>query len=149
PLYTVMNIEKAIVDNTSPGMWMEEEMQIAIEGILIDDHLYPQRIGRNPSNLREENRLENEPLVNKEYEVVARFEHPMDYREQYPSVLVTGTIIHLEIPQSKQISRYSNHLFLNQVKAFQADLLYGDAIDSPSTLIDYAENGIEYKIFIE
>ncbi|GIQ70400.1 sensor histidine kinase [Xylanibacillus composti] len=150
PLYTVMDVEEANADNPLfPDFLRKEGQRIALEGIMIQDQLYPQRIGRDVFNLRQENRLENEQLVNKEYEVVPRFESPLEYRERYPSVLVYGTITQIRLPQAEQASRYMNRLFLDRVKAFQADLLYGDYADQTNTLTDYEVNDIAYKIFVE
>lgn len=150
PLYAVMNVERANVDSPLfPDMLARGGQRIAIEGVIIQDRLYPQRIGRNASNLREENRLENEQLVRKEYEVVPRFDSPAEYHEQYPNVLVYGTITRLRLPQGEQASRYTNRLFLERVKAFQADLLYGGDADRASAVTDYTENDIDYKIFVE
>ncbi|WP_028609142.1 sensor histidine kinase [Paenibacillus harenae] len=150
PLYTVMNMEEANADSPLfPDIFVNEGQRIAIEGIVTRDHLYPQRIGRNVSNLREENGLVNEQLVNKGYEVVPRFESPTKYHERYPNALVHGTITQIRIPQGEQASRYTNRLLLDRVKAFQADLLYEDNTDQTSTLTDYEENDIDYKIFVE
>ena len=149
PLYTVMDVKEANADNPLFHNFLAEGKRIALEGIMIGDQLYPLRIGREVSKLREENRLENEQLVGKEYEVSQRFESPLEYFEQYPNVLVKGTITQLRIPQGEQASRYTNRLFLDRVKAFQADLLYGDVEDQSSTVMDYEENRINYKIFVE
>ncbi len=150
PLYTVMDVEEASHDNPLfPDILTGEGRRIALEGVMIQDQLYPQRIGRNVSNLREENRLENEQLVNKVYEVVPRFESPTEYHERYPNVLVHGTITEIRIPQGESATRYTNRLLLDRVTAFQADLLYEDYTDQSSTVIDYEENGIAYKIFVE
>jgi signal transduction histidine kinase len=149
PLYTVMDVEDVSTDNPFIDTYVKVGQQIAMEGIMIDNQLFPQRIGRSVSNLREENRLENQPLVKKEYEVVPRFKSPTEYHERYPSVLVHGTITQVRIPQGADVSRYTNRLFLERVKAFQADLLYGDYAEQTSTITDYKENDMDYKIFVE
>ncbi|MFF2528187.1 ATP-binding protein [Brevibacillus sp. NPDC058079] len=149
PLYTVMDVEDVSTDNPFIDTFVKAGQQIAMEGIMIDNHLFPQRIGRSVSNLREEDRLENQQLVKKEYEVVPRFKSPTEYHERYPSVLVRGTITQVRTPQGADVSRYTNRLFLERVKAFQADLLYGDDREQTSTITDYKENNIDYKIFVE
>jgi signal transduction histidine kinase len=150
PLYTVMNVEAFSGDNPlRVNGFIQPGERVAIEGVLIDNRLYPQRIGRNASNLREENRLENEQLVRKEYEVVPRFRSPIEYHERYPNVLVYGTLMQVRTPKGADESRYTNHLFLERVKAFQADLLYGDISGSTDTVRDYEENNVAYKIFVK
>lgn len=150
PLYTVMDVEDASADNPLfPDSFIKEGQQVAMEGIMFEGQLYPQRIGRSTSNLREEGRLENRQLVAKEYEVVPRFASPTEYHEHYPSELVRGTITQVRMPQGEQVSRYTNSLLLNRVKDFQADLLYGDFAEQTSTVMDYVENEIHYKIFVE
>ncbi|REE57567.1 HAMP domain-containing protein [Paenibacillus taihuensis] len=122
---------------------------IAIEGVLINNQLFPQRIGSSAANLREENRLENEPLVRKEYEVVPRFNSPTEYHERYPSILVQGTVTQARVPNGTNESRYTNHLFLERIKAFQADLLYGDFSASADTVMNYEANNVPYKIVVK
>ncbi|MMZ56539.1 Signal transduction histidine-protein kinase BaeS [compost metagenome] len=151
PLYSVMNVEDFSNDNPFLATWIKEGKRLAIEGLIMKNQLVAQRIGRDVSNLREEDRLENHQMANKEYEVVPRFENPIKYHEKYPSFLVYGTITKIQTPQGTEVSRYMNHLFLDRVKAFQADLLYGD-YDSDanmSQIMDFEENNAKYKIFVD
>src|SRR5690606_7385453 len=102
------------------------------------------------ANLRDENRLENSPLIRKEYEVVSRFNDAREYRDQYPNVLVYGQVEQVRTPAGADESRYMNRLFLERVKTFQADLLYGDVEDQAAdTVLDYEENNVPYKIFVK
>ncbi|MBW5467067.1 HAMP domain-containing protein [Brevibacillus formosus] len=149
PLYTVMDVEDVTADNPFLDTYVKVGQQIAMEGIMIDNQWFAQRIGRSVSNLREEDQLENQQLVKKEYEVVPRFKSGTEYHERYPSVLFRGTITQVRTPQGADVSRYMNHLFLERVKAFQADLLYGDVVEQTSAITDYKENNIDYKIFVE
>ncbi|TQK53375.1 signal transduction histidine kinase [Brevibacillus sp. AG162] len=149
PLYTVMDVGDVTADNPFLDTYVKVGQQIAMEGIMIDNQWFAQRIGRSVSNLREEDQLENQQLVKKEYEVVPRFKSGTEYHERYPSVLISGTITQVRTPQGADVSRYTNRLFLERVKAFQADLLYGDVVEQTSTITDYKENDMEYKIFVE
>lgn len=151
PLYTVMNVEDFSHDNPFLTPWIIEGEPIAIEGLIMQNQPVVQRMGRTPSNLREENQLENNQLVNKEYEVVPRFVNPTLYHEQYPTFLVKGTITKVQTPDGGGVSRYTNHLFLERVKAFQADLLYGDYDNriNKSQVLDYEQNHVNYKIFVD
>ncbi|KEQ27720.1 sensor histidine kinase [Paenibacillus tyrfis] len=151
PLYSVMNVEDFSKGNPFLEPFIKEGQRIAMEGIMVKNRLFPQRMGSNASNLREENRLENQQLVKKEYEVVPRFENPVQYHEKYPSHLVTGTITKVRTPEGAGVSRYTNHLFLERVKAFQADLLYGDydGDSNASRIMNYEENHVNYKIFVD
>ncbi|GED60739.1 ATP-binding protein [Brevibacillus formosus] len=149
PLYTVMDVEDVTADNPFLDTYVKVGQQIAMEGIMIDNQWFAQRIGRSVSNLREEDQLENQQLVKKEYEVVPRFKSGTEYHERYPSVLMRGTITQVRTPQGADVSRYTNRLFLERVKAFQADLLYGDVVEQTSTITDFKENDMEYKIFVE
>ncbi|MFB9277671.1 sensor histidine kinase [Cohnella cellulosilytica] len=150
PLYTIMNIEELAEDNPlRPDFFVRPGESIAIEGLLIDDRLVPQRVGRSPSSLRDENHLENSPLVRTEYEMVSRFDNAVEYREHYPSLLVNGTVTQIRIPEGTEQSRYTHHLFLERIKSFQANLLYGQFDAKAHTVIDYEENNIPYKIFIK
>ncbi|MFM1654199.1 sensor histidine kinase [Brevibacillus sp. B_LB10_24] len=151
PLYSVMNVEDFSQDNPFLETWVNTGGRIAIEGLLMQNQLVAQRMGRSGSQLREEGRLENHQMVNKEYEVVPRFENPVKYHEKYPSVLVTGTIAKVQTPEGAGVARYTNHLFLDRVKAFQADLLYGDYDHNVNAnqIMDFKENNVNYKIFVD
>lgn len=149
PLYTVMNVEEFREDHPlREEVFVQPGEDIAIEGLVIDNQFVPQRMARKASNLRDENHLENTPFVQKEYEVVPRFANTMEYREHYPSILVYGTVTKLRTPQGAEESRYTNHLFLEQIKTFQANLLYGDKPERNHAVLDYVGNNVPYKIFV-
>ncbi|MEC0210192.1 HAMP domain-containing sensor histidine kinase [Paenibacillus ehimensis] len=151
PLYSVMNVEDFSKGGPFLEPFIKEGQPIAMEGIMVKNRLFPQRMGPRASNLREENRLENQQLVKKEYEVVPRFENPVKYHEKYPSALVLGTITKVQTPEGAGAARYTNHLFLERVKAFQADLLYGDYDDHSNAgrIVNYEENNVNYKMFVD
>ncbi|MFM9278695.1 sensor histidine kinase [Paenibacillus jiagnxiensis] len=150
PLYSFINVEDFYDTNPFKEPWIKEGQGIAMEGLLMNDELIIQRMGRSVSNLREENQLENQQMVNKEYEVVTRYANPTQYHEKYPSILVKGTITKLRIPEVTAVSRYTNRLLLDRIQAFQANLLYGDVPQAEADrVIDYEENHVNYKIFID
>lgn len=138
PLYTIMKVEDFSSGNPFLVPWIGEGRQIALEGLIIDNQPVVQRIGRSISNLREDNRLQNLQMVKKEY-------------GNFPSLLEKGTITAIRIPDGVGVSRYTNHLFLDRIKAFQANLLYGNDDDGAnlSSISDFEENHIQYKIFVD
>jgi signal transduction histidine kinase len=150
PLYSVINIEDFSSDNPFLTPWIKEGERIAIEGLIMNNQPVIQRMGMTVSNMREENRLENRQMVNKEGEVLNRT-NAIQYREKYPTFLVKGTIAKVRTPKGARVSRYANHLFLDRIKAFQADLLYGDFKDATNAnqIVDYEENHANYKIFVD
>jgi len=152
PLYSFINVEDFYSGNQFITPWIKEGEPIAFEGLIMKGQLVIQRMAKYRSGLREEGQLENRQMVNKEYEVVDRYpKPPTQYHETYPSILVAGMITKVEIPEGAGGSRYTNHLFLDRIKAFQADLLYGDydPTADANPLLNYEENGVKYKIFIE
>lgn len=150
PLYTVMKVEDFSSDNPFSISWIEEGRRVVVEALIIDNKPVVQRLGRNISNLWVDNPLLNLQMVKKEYGVVPRFGNPTKYFEKFPSLLEKGTITAIRIPDGVGVSRYSNHLFLDLIKAFQADLLYGDYDSGAnlSSIIDFEENHVQYKIFV-
>lgn len=153
PLYAMADVDDFSADNplnVYGGTWVKEGGPIAIEGLLMNDRFMPQRANSNIAGLREEDRLENTPLIQKEYKVVPRFQEPELYREEYPSVLVQGTITSLQLPEGDDVTRYANRLFLDRIKTFQADLLFGDITGGANgEEMDFAENGVNYKVLVE
>ncbi|MGG3505257.1 HAMP domain-containing sensor histidine kinase [Paenibacillus lautus] len=150
PLYSFINVEDFSSNNPFLTPWIKEGEPIAIEGLIMNNKPVIQRMARHAYNLREENQLENRQMVNKEGEVLNRT-NVIQYREKYPGFLVQGTIAKVRIPKGAEVSRYTNHLFLDRIKAFQADLLYGDydpAVNSNRTM-DVEEYRVDYKIFVD
>ncbi|MFB0846492.1 sensor histidine kinase [Paenibacillus oleatilyticus] len=150
PLYSFINVEDFSSNKTFLTPWIQEVEWITIEGLIANNQPVIQRMGRSKSNLRDESRLENHQMVSKEYEVVNR-SNMIQYREKYSPFLVEGTITKVRIPEGAGVSRYLNHLFLDRIKAFQADLLYGDFKDATNAnqIVDYEENHAKYKIFVD
>ncbi|AZS15288.1 sensor histidine kinase [Paenibacillus lutimineralis] len=150
PLYSFINVEDFSSNNAVLTPWIQEEEWIAMEGLIMNNQPVIQRMGRSRSNLRDESRLENHQMVSKEYEVLNR-SNVIQYREKYSTFLVEGTITKVRIPEGAGVSRYTNHLFLDRIKAFQADLLYGDFKDATNAnqIVDYEENHANYKIFVD
>ncbi|WP_194542978.1 sensor histidine kinase [Paenibacillus sp. JZ16] len=150
PLYSVIDVEDFSSDNPFLTPWIKEGEEIAMEGLIMNGQPVIQRMGRGNSNLRDESRLENSQMIRKEYEVVTRFASPNQYFEKYPTFLVEGTIMKVQLPEGAGVSRYTNHLLLDRIQAFQADLLYGDWKDSrnPNQIVDYKENDVNYKIIV-
>lgn len=150
PLYSYINVEDFYTTNPFLEPWIKEGEHIALEGVSMNGQLVIQRMGWGEAKLRDETHLENPQLVKKEYEVVNRLDSNEDYFKKYPSISLSGTITKLRIPEGAAVSRYTNRLLLQRVQVFQADLLYGD-IPRPQTgqVIDYEENHVNYKLFID
>ncbi|MGG4495481.1 sensor histidine kinase [Brevibacillus reuszeri] len=150
PLYSFINVEDFSSNITFLTPWIQEGEWITIEGLITNNQPVIQRMGRSQSNLRDESRLENHQMVSKEYEVVNR-SNMIQYREKYSPFLVKGTITKVRIPEGAGVTRYTNHMFLDRIKAFQADLLYGDFKDATNAnqIVDYEENHANYKIFVD
>lgn len=150
PLYSFINVEDFSSNNPFLTPWIKEGEEIAMEGLIMNGQPVIQRMAMHAYNLREENQLENRQMVNKEGEVLNRT-NVIQYREKYPTFLVKGTITKVRIPEGAGVSRYTNHLLLERIKAFQADLLYGDWQESKNAnqIVDYEENHVDYKIFVD
>lgn len=150
PLYSFINVEDFSSNNPFLTPWIKEGGPIAIEGLIMNHQPVIQRMAMHAYNLREENQLENRQMVNKEGEVLNRT-NVIQYREKYPGFLVKGTIAKVRIPKGAEVSRYTNHLFLDRIKAFQADLLYGeyDPADNSNRTMDVEEYRVDYKIFVD
>ncbi|WP_433939989.1 sensor histidine kinase [Paenibacillus lautus] len=150
PLYSFINVEDFSSNNPFLTPWINEGEEIAMEGLIMNGQPVIQRMAMHAYNLREENQLENRQMVNKEGEVVNRT-NVTQYREKYPTFLVKGTITKVRIPEGAGVSRYTNHLLLERIKAFQAELLYGDWQESKNAnqIVDYEENHVDYKIFVD
>ncbi|REE88914.1 signal transduction histidine kinase [Paenibacillus taihuensis] len=70
--------------------------------------------------------------------------------DKWPIIELFGTVTDVHLPKEGNASEliYSNKLFLEQVNAFQAKLLFSDFQPTNSLLIqDYEQNNVKYKLF--
>ncbi|WP_308635501.1 sensor histidine kinase [Paenibacillus silvisoli] len=130
PLYSLMSMEEA----ASGEALVRVGDQIFVRGIKSYSVLIPIML-QHPSG---ELLYENEPFNRKAF------------KSSYTSVF--GAITDIRLPRGGGSSDliYSNKLFLEQINAFQAKLLFEGLTLTDSLLTqDYEQNNVKYKLFIQ
>ncbi|SFL94910.1 HAMP domain-containing sensor histidine kinase [Salibacterium qingdaonense] len=138
PLYSFIGLE----DLERIKFDLEQGKRITIDGILADNTVIPAILTRQNGNFGLENKLLTEELYGNSTET-----DPLGARDS--QVYLTGNIKKLQLPVGTVRSPiYTNRVFIEQIKQFQAKLLFNDNYNDRAKTMDYEKNGIEYKIFI-
>ncbi|SFD73681.1 HAMP domain-containing protein [Paenibacillus catalpae] len=146
PLYQLMSIEEA----ASGQLLIARGDQLFINGIKSNSMLIP-IVVQHPSG---ELLYVNETFKRKVYKGNVKFEERKDWKDSNPSSYTNlfGAVSDIQLPSSGGASDfiYSNKLFLDQINAFQAKLLFEGNQHTDSILIqDYEQNNVKYKLFIQ
>jgi len=94
---------------------------------------------------------ENNQIANKEHELFPNGYEGDKNAGKFPIFSLYGTITKTKLPAKNETIRfiYSNHLFLDRIRAFQAEMLVKNAEEAAATLEGtYEENDIKYKQFV-
>lgn len=145
PLYSLVGAEE--ISKKNP--FLREGERVILNGITVDSAAVTYRVGLGNGNIA----WENQQMAKKEHEIIPSFDNPAEEHEEFPSYFLYGHITKVQLPDGNRASRfvYSNHLFIDRVKEFQANLLLGKEKKQPVGLqmIDYEENDVKYKIMID
>lgn len=161
PLYNLMNVE-GVSKKESP---FSQGMGISIYGIKKDDAFVPYVMGElgtfppgtfgklNPSQLeiKKNKSWENEVLEKKVEKKLDQMKRPRNPESQSSFVMMNGIIKKVELPSRNEPTYfpYANHMFMERIKEFQADLLLDNNHDKSKQVHDYEQNGIKYKQLIK
>ncbi|GGJ88655.1 two-component sensor histidine kinase [Lentibacillus kapialis] len=138
PLYSFIGLEdlERVKFNLGQGK------RIMIDGVMKDDTVVPAILTNRNRNLGLENTLLSEELYG-------------NITETEPSpagglqIYLTGKIKKLQLPAgSVRSTIYTNRVFIEQIKQFQANLLFKDNYNGHAKTMDYEQNDINYKILI-
>ncbi|MCY9517614.1 sensor histidine kinase [Paenibacillus apiarius] len=96
---------------------------------------------------------ENNQIANKEHELLPNGKRSEEdwNNEKFPTLYLSGTITKTTLPAKNETTRfiYTNNLFLDRIRAFQAELLLNNVEEASATLEGtYEENDIKYKQFV-
>lgn len=138
PLYTIVDLEEI----QRVKYFLQPGNRIFIDGIRINDTVIPAILSVENRGILLENMLLSEKIYGQS-----------DVREltpkASPKIFLTGIIEEVNLPMgSTGSSFYSNSIFMERIKHFQANLLLKQEALSSSVIMDYEENNVPYKIFI-
>ena len=144
PLYSFVNIE----DIRQGNEFLRAGNDVIIQALRKGSNIVPYRI----SILNTGVTWENNQIAKKEHEILPSNNRAEEWNdERFPSLYLFGSIAKTTLPTKNEASRfiYTNHLFLDRIKAFQAELLLNNEEEAAATLeTTYEENDIKYKQFV-
>lgn len=168
PLYNLMNMED-VLNKKAP---ITTEKRVAIYGVKKDKEIVPYVLGNlgtfvpssqaalgklSPSELEEgrgKTFWENQPLAK---EIEKDFKKKVDELKKQKSAssitMVRGTVTKVHFPDGNKSYHFilSNSLFMERIRAFQANLLLNNSQNPSDSIqvLDYEQNDIKYKLFIK
>lgn len=138
PLYSLIGLE----DMQRVQFYLEQGNHIVIDGLNKNDTIVPAILTVENNNVVFENRLLSEKLYGKGAESDTTL-------KTSPKIFIKGEIKKLQLPTVADISSiYTNRVFIERLKQFQANLLLNEDNNSQVKTMDYKENNIQYKILI-
>lgn len=144
PLYLFEDMEKIRQGN----FFIRKGTMIMVQAIQKDSELIPYRISVAGNKVT----WENNQIALKEHEIVSKLESPELESEEFPSIYLNGVIKEVRLLAENETPEliYNNQLFLDQIKKFQANLIFGDEalqVSSPQ-MTTLEENDVSFKVFI-
>lgn len=135
PLYSFINIE----ETDKVDFYFETGNNVVIDGIKKEEKVIPSILTVEYGMVS----LENNYLTKRLY-------GPSQIKPQEKratEILLRGNVTNLNLPQSNLI--YSNHVFIERIKEFQAKLIFEENEMKYNSLqeLNYEENNIQYKLF--
>jgi len=143
PLYSFVNFEGIRQGNE----FLRKGNDTIIQGLRKGTEVIPYRMSTDNFALT----WENNQIAKKEHELIPNGNEEDWNNEKFPSLYLYGTITKTTLPAKNEAIRfiYSNHLFLDRIRAFQAELLLKNVEEATATLEGtYEENDIKYKQFV-
>ncbi|KQX68081.1 MULTISPECIES: ATP-binding protein [unclassified Paenibacillus] len=150
PLYQMININEVL--NKTNGQMIA--MLIPNARVLIslykrDSQLIPYRLQMEKSNVF----WVNEKMTKKLDELTLDIKNYKKVNVDFPGITLNGAITKVQLPNGNESSSYiyTNSLFLDRIKDFQANLLFNESktnLDSPQ-ILDFTQNDVKYKLFID
>ncbi|MCR8644296.1 HAMP domain-containing histidine kinase [Paenibacillus sp. N1-5-1-14] len=163
PLYSFMNNDYVQMDDLqSEKSGLQIGNTVAVDIIQIGDEIVPYRIlAYDYGTVWENNQLGKK--IREHYEAYPNQAYPKvvspkeklnpNPEELIPTNAFYGKIVKINVPSKDASTRfmYTNHLFLERIKAFQADLIMQqikDVYEQSAQNSTYEENDIQYKQFM-
>ncbi|MGG4442585.1 HAMP domain-containing sensor histidine kinase [Brevibacillus fortis] len=144
PLYGFLNIEEL-----NEGSFLRTGAMVTIQGITKDKAaVVPYRLGIEWGKVT----FENNQIAKKEHELIPKFQDRETSLKAFPSIYLFGTITKTHLPVKNETPRllYTNLVFMDRIKEFQANLLLSPEkmkLTAPWTYL-VEKNDIKYQLFV-
>lgn len=149
PLYNMMNIDEVLnAESNQLESLLSSKMRVLIGEVKKDSALIPYEVKLDKSGIS----WVNEKINKKMDELTLKIKYSQS-KTEFPGVDLTGTITKVQLPNGNESSSfiYTNSLFMERIQEFQASLLFdeGNNIYEQSTILDFTQHEVKYKLFIE
>ncbi|NOU88766.1 HAMP domain-containing protein [Paenibacillus sp. LMG 31460] len=150
PLYNMMNINE-VLNATSDQVksLLAPKARVIISEYKKESGLIPYRVQLEKSNIF----WANEKITKKMDDLTLDIKYSNKEKTEFPGISLSGAITKVLYPNGNESSSfiYTNSLFMDRIKEFQANLLFNESNNSFDTLqiLDVTQNDVKYKLFID
>ncbi|RAS91769.1 two-component sensor histidine kinase [Priestia endophytica] len=152
PLYNLIDIE----DISNSVLKNSLGVHAFISGVEKNGIIVPYDLSLSNGFFTWRNKQINKKLetLNKQMESLPPSKITGEYNSDVSVNIINGTVEKLQLPEKDASSNiiYTNHLFMERIRAFQADLVFNTKDNNQNNslqVIDYEQNDINYKVLIE
>ncbi|NOU72703.1 HAMP domain-containing protein [Paenibacillus sp. LMG 31458] len=150
PLYHMININEVLNKTSSQTISMlAPKARVGVSAYKMDAVLIPYRLQIEKSNVL----WINDTITKTLDELTLDIKYSRKENIEFPGITLSGAITKVQFPNGNESSSfiYTNSLFMDRLKEFQANLLLDESKISLDTLqiLDFTQNDVKYKIFIE
>ncbi|GGA11643.1 two-component sensor histidine kinase [Paenibacillus marchantiophytorum] len=149
-LYNMININEVL--NTTPSQvisLLAPKARVMISEYKKGADLVPYRVQLEKSNIF----WTNEKITKKMDDLTLDIKYSRKEKIEIPEIQLSGAITKVLFPNGNESSSfiYTNSLFMDRIKEFQANLLFNESHISFDTLqiLDFTQNDVKYKLFID
>jgi signal transduction histidine kinase len=150
PLYQLININEVLNKTSSQTIAMlVPKARVNVWEYKKDSVFIPYRVQIEKSNFV----WVNEKIAKMLDDLTLDIKYSKTEKVEFPGITLGGVITKVQFPSGNESSSfiYTNSLFMDRIKEFQANLLSNESnknLDSPQNL-DFTQNGAKYKLFID
>lgn len=153
PLYNVIDIDE-ILNATQNELKssLTTEARVQINEFQKDSALVPFRLDLEKSSSFWENEKISKQIDDLSLKIKYSNKEAVN-RIEFPVISLIGAITKIRLPNGKESSSfiYTNRLFMERIKEFQANLLFDEKPDiyEQQQILDFTQNDVKYKLFID
>lgn len=150
PLYQMININE-VLNKTSGQMisMLVPKARVIVAEYKKDAALIPYRLQIEKSNVL----WVNDKVAKMLDDLTLDIKNSRKENVDFPGITLSGAITKVQFPSGNESSSfiYTNSLFLDRIKQFQANLLLKESNNNldNSQILDFTQNDVKYKIFMD
>ncbi|CAH1222367.1 Adaptive-response sensory-kinase SasA [Paenibacillus allorhizoplanae] len=150
PLYQMIDINEVLNKTSSQTIAMlVPKARVIVAEYKKDAVFIPYRLQVEKSNLV----WVNDKIAKMLDDLTLDIKYSKKENVDFPAITLSGVVTTVQFPSGNESSSfiYTNSLFMDRIKEFQANLLFNESnnkLDSPQ-ILDFVQNDVKYKMFID